>query len=67
MLKRRNFKQIKLLELRLTDEANRLRERAKGMSPGLARDQLLHEAREAATASAVSEWLRSSPVQEAEK
>ena len=58
MLKR-NFKQFEQLEQRLTDEANRLREQAKGMSPGLARDQLLHKAQEAATAAAVSEWLRS--------
>jgi hypothetical protein len=58
MLKR-NFKQFEQLEQRLTDEANRLREQAKGMSLGLAGDQLLHKAQEAAIAAAVSEWLRS--------
>jgi len=58
MLKR-NFKQFEQLEQRLTDEASRLREQAKGMSLGLARDQLLHKAQEAAIAAAVSEWLRS--------
>jgi hypothetical protein len=59
MSKQHRFKQFKLLEQRLTDEANRLRERAKRMSPGLARDQLLQKAQEAEITSAASEWLRS--------
>jgi hypothetical protein len=63
MLARRRFKQFKQLEHRLTKEANRLRDRAKGMSPGLARDEVLYKAQEAANASAVSKWLRS-PVRE---
>jgi hypothetical protein len=66
MLTRRRFKHFKLLEHRLTDEANRLRERAKGMRPGQARDQLLQKAQEAEITSAVSEWLRS-PEQRAQK
>jgi hypothetical protein len=60
MQHRRRFKQIKSLEDRLTEEANRLRERAKSLPPGPQREALLGKARQAETGSHLSEWLTSS-------
>jgi hypothetical protein len=59
MLKRHRFKQTTSLEDRLTAEAQRLRLEAKGMPAGIERSKLLRRAREAETASHLSEWLRS--------
>jgi hypothetical protein len=56
---RRRFKQTLSLEDRLTAEAQRLRQEAKAMPLGIERSQLLRRAREAETASRISEWLRS--------
>ena len=64
MIKRRNrFKQIRTLEERLTDEAKRLREEAKLLRPGPAREELLWRARQAETGAHMSEWLRSPGLQ----
>ena len=63
MQKRRRFKQSDLLEERLTQEAIRLREEARTMKPGAARDDLLRKARQAETGAHMSEWLRSPGLQ----
>ena len=56
---RRRFKQTQSLQERCAEEARRLREEAKGLPPGLPREQLLRRARQAETASHLSEWLLS--------
>lgn len=56
---RRRFKQVDTLEQRLAAEAERLREQARAVQPGLVRDTLLRKARQCETGSHVSEWLRS--------
>ena len=61
---RRGFKQIQSLEIRLAEEAKRLREKAKSLPPGAARETLLRKARQAETGSHISEWLRSRGAQE---
>jgi len=58
-----HFKQPEVLEVRLADEAKRLRKEAQGTSPGIARDLLLQRARQAETGSHMSEWLRSPGLQ----
>ena len=60
MQHRRRFKQIKSLEDRLAEEANRLRERARLLPPGPQREALLEKARQAEVGSHLSEWLTSS-------
>ena len=59
MEKRRRFTQKQSLEQRLAVKALRLREEAKGLPPGIAREALLRKARQAETASHMSEWLSS--------
>jgi hypothetical protein len=44
---------------RLSEEAGRLRERAKTVPPGIKRDELLRKARQADTAAHIDEWLSS--------
>lgn len=63
MQKRRRFVQTELLEERLAREATSLREQAKIMKPGSAREQLLRRARQAETGAHISEWLRSPGLQ----
>ena len=58
-MQRRRFKQTESLESRLAEEAKRLREKAKSLPPGAARDILLRKARQCDTGSHMSEWLRS--------
>ena len=58
-MQRRRFKQIKSLEDRLAQEAKRLREEAKSLPPGIARDELIRKARRCETGSHMSDWLRS--------
>ncbi|MBU6463580.1 MAG: hypothetical protein KGK01_01995 [Bradyrhizobium sp.] len=59
VVKRRRFKQTDTLEQRLAAAAKRLREQAKVMSPGIARDKLIRRARQVEAASQMSQWLRS--------
>ncbi|WP_246756740.1 hypothetical protein [Bradyrhizobium diazoefficiens] len=59
MKHRRRFKQTISLEERLAAEAKRLRDEAKSLPPGAARDDLIRRARQAETGSHMSEWLRS--------
>ena len=58
-MQRRRFKQTEILEVRLAEEAKRLREEAKSLPHGAAREALLRKARQCDTGSHVSEWLRS--------
>jgi hypothetical protein len=59
MQRRRFFKQSESLETSLAEEAKRLREEAKSLPPGAAREALLRKARQTETASHMSEWLSS--------
>jgi hypothetical protein len=60
---RRRFKQTQSLEERLSEEAKRLREEAKLLPAGAAREALLRKARQAETGSHMSEWLSSPGLQ----
>jgi len=59
MSERRQFKHSQSLEQRLADEAEKLRDEARGTPPGVERDALMRRARQCETGSQVSEWLRS--------
>lgn len=59
MKKRNRSKQDEVLEVRLAQEAIKLREEAKGLKPGPKREELLRRARQAETGAHMSEWLRS--------
>jgi hypothetical protein len=63
MEQRRRFKHQQSLEHRLEDEALRLRKEAQDIDFGIERDRLLRRARQAETASHMSEWLRSPGLQ----
>jgi hypothetical protein len=54
---RRLFKPTDTLEERLAKEAIRLREEAKALRPGAAREELIRKARQAEIGSHISEWL----------
>jgi hypothetical protein len=56
---RRRFKQTLSLEVRLANEATRLREKARALPPGIERELALRQARQAETGAHMSEWLRS--------
>ena len=60
---RRRFKQTQSLEVRLSEEAKRLREQAKLLPPGAVRETLLRKARQAETGSHMSQWLSSPGLQ----
>lgn len=60
---RRRVVQSSLLESRLAEEAKRLRQEAKALPPGSAREDLIRKARQAETGSHMSEWLRSPGLQ----
>jgi len=62
-MQRRRFKQTQSLEERLANEARRLREEAKLLPPGALREAVLRKARQAETASRMSDWLRSPGLQ----
>jgi hypothetical protein len=59
MEQRRRFKHQQSFEQRLENEAMRLRSEARGVPPGIDRDRLIRRARQAETASHMSEWLAS--------
>jgi len=59
MQTRRRVKQTETLECRLSDEAEKLRKEARGTPPGIERERLIKQARQAETASHLSEWLNS--------
>lgn len=56
--RRKRFKQSDTLEHRLADEAQRLREHAKLLPPGAAREQMLRKARQCEAGQQMTEWLR---------
>ena len=58
-MQRRRFKQTQSLEVRLAEEAKRLRREAKLLPHGAKRDEIIRKARQAETASHMSEWLTS--------
>ena len=58
-MQRRRFNQTQSLEERLAKEAKRLREQAGSLRPSAERDGLIRKARQAETASHMSEWLTS--------
>src|SRR5262249_36597279 len=60
---RRRFKQPLPLEERLAAEAKRLRDEANHLPPGVQRESLLRKARQADTASHMSDWLTSPGLQ----
>lgn len=62
-MERRRFKQTTTLDHRLEDQANRLREEARGTPPGIERDRLIRRARQAEVAARISEWLSSAGLQ----
>lgn len=59
MPERRRVRQISSLEVRLAEEARRLREEAELLPHGPVRDEALRKARQAETGSHMSEWLNS--------
>ncbi len=63
MQQRRRIQQNESLEQRLADDAKRLRKEAQGTPPGIERDRLIRRARQAETASHMSEWLSSPGLQ----
>jgi hypothetical protein len=62
-MQRHRFKQTAPLELRLEEQAKRLRQEAKGTPPGVERDKLIRRARQAETASHISQWVSSKGLQ----
>ncbi len=58
-MQRRRIKQTQSLEERLSEEAKRLREEAKLLPFGAAREALIRKARQAETGSHMTEWLSS--------
>jgi hypothetical protein len=54
---RRSFKQVAPLNQRLTEEAQRLRKEARGTPPGVERETLMRQARQAETTAHMQEWL----------
>lgn len=59
MLTRRRIKQTRTLAERLADEAARLRDEARALTPGREREMLLRRARQDETAMQIDAWLHS--------
>jgi hypothetical protein len=62
-MQRRRTKQTQSLEERLAEEAKRLREQAKTLPPCSKREELIRKARQAETASHMTDWLTSPGLQ----
>jgi hypothetical protein len=62
-MQRRHFTQTDSLEVRLANEATKLRNLAQGTPHGIERERLMRRARQAETGSHISEWLRSPGLQ----
>ena len=62
-MQRRRIAQTQTLEERLAEEADRLRNEARGTPPGVDREDLLRRARRAETASHMNQWLSSPGLQ----
>jgi hypothetical protein len=63
MPERPRFTQTTSIEGRLAEEAKRLRKQAQGTPPGIERERLVRRARQAETASRMTEWLASRRLQ----
>ena len=63
MFNRRHFEKSSSLEDRLAAESRRLRDAAKRTDSIIERERLIRKARQAETASHISEWLRSAELQ----
>jgi hypothetical protein len=62
-MQRRHFTQTDSLEVRLANEATKLRKEARGIPHGIERERLMRQARQAETGSYLSEWLSSPGLQ----
>jgi hypothetical protein len=62
-VRRNRVKQTNPLKERLVQEAQRLRDEAKGMPPGVEREALIRKARHAEAAAKMDEWLTSPGLQ----
>jgi hypothetical protein len=62
-MQRRRITQMDSLEVRLANEATRLRKEAQGTPHGIERERLMRRARQAETGSHMSEWLSSPGLQ----
>jgi hypothetical protein len=62
-MKRRHFTQTESIEVRLANEATKLRKEAKSTLHGIERERLMRRARQAETGSHLSEWLSSPGLQ----
>ena len=62
-MQRRRFKQTTSLEERLAEQAQRLRQEAKSLPPGIEREPAISKARQAETGAHISEWLNSPGLQ----
>jgi len=60
---RRRFKKEIPLDQRLEDHAKRLRDEARGMLPGIKRDDLIRRARQAETSARMAEGISSPGLQ----
>jgi hypothetical protein len=58
-MSRRSVRQTVSYRERLAEEAQRLRDRAQALPPGVERDELIRKARQTDTASHMNEWLTS--------
>ena len=62
-MQRRRFNQTQSLEVRLANEATKLRKEASGTPHGIDRERLIRRARQAETGSHLSAWLSSPGLQ----
>jgi hypothetical protein len=62
-MQRRHFTQTDSLEVRLANEAAKLRKEARGTPHGIDRERLMRRARQAETGSHLSAWLSSPGLQ----
>jgi hypothetical protein len=62
-MQRRPIQHDTPLDQRPIEEARRLRKEARGTPPGVARDMLIRQARQAETAAHMQEWLSSAGLQ----
>jgi hypothetical protein len=62
-MQQRRHNSVQPFGKRLSQEAERLREQAKTMPPGIERDELLRKARQADTAAHIDEWVSSPGLQ----
>ena len=62
-MQRRRLKQTTSLEERLAEQAQRLREEAESLPPGLERERIIRKARQAETGAHITGWLNSPGLQ----